>query len=158
MEKIERIETILPHGSIKVEYLGGHSSRPDGAAPAWPKALAAEAYHGVAGEIVKVLEPYTEADPAAIPIQVLTCFGNVIGRGPHFHVEEDRHGLNLFTVLVGETSKRRKDVSFGRARKLIEQADLQWAESRIASGLIRSCIHKDTRSHFKTLYSGLNLR
>jgi hypothetical protein len=103
--------------------------------PEWPKPLAPEAYHGVLGELVKTLEPSTEADPAAILIQTLACFGNVIGRASHFTIEADRHGLNLFVVLVGETSKGRKGLSFGRARSLLAQADPPWAESRIASGL-----------------------
>ena len=32
-------------------------------APKWPEPLAPEAFHGVAGEVVKILEPHSEADP-----------------------------------------------------------------------------------------------
>ena len=103
--------------------------------PQWPKPLAREAFHGGAGDVVRLLGPASEADPAGILIQTLACFGNVIGRSPHFTVEADRHSLNLFASLVGETSKGRKGVSFGRARSLFEQTDRQWAEDRIASGL-----------------------
>src|SRR5690348_6259561 len=103
--------------------------------PQWPKALAPEAFYGVAGEAIKLLEPASEADPAGILIQTLACFGNVIGRSPHWVIENDRHALNLFVALVGETSKGRKGVSFGRARSLFEQTDPQWAENRIESGL-----------------------
>lgn len=101
----------------------------------WPKALAAEARHGLVGEIVGLLEPASEADPVAILIQCFAMFGNVIGRGPHFTVEADRHSLNLFVALVGETSKGRKGVSFGRARNLFEVADADWGEKRFAGGL-----------------------
>jgi hypothetical protein len=104
------------------------------AAPAWPKPLSPEALCGLAGEVVKLIEPASEADPAAILIQCLAMFSNAIGRGPHFTVEADRHSLNLFVALVGETSKGRKGVSFGRARSLFEIADADWV-SRYAGGL-----------------------
>jgi len=104
-------------------------------APQWPKPLAPEAFYSGAGDVVKLIEPASEADPAGILIQTLACFGNIIGRGPHFTVEADRHSLNLFAALVGETSKGRKGVSFGRARSLFEQTDPQWTANRIEGGL-----------------------
>lgn len=110
---------------------GSASTRP----PLWPKPLAAEAYHGVIGDIVKVLEPASEADPTAILIQILVMFGNIIGHGSHYVVEEDHHALNLYAVMVGKTSKGRKGVSFGRARRIFEAADTTWASNRIAGGL-----------------------
>ncbi|MGH2871279.1 MAG: hypothetical protein ACRDL5_02330, partial [Solirubrobacteraceae bacterium] len=45
-------------------------------APAgWPAPPAPAAYHGLLGEIVRRLEPETEADPVAILCQLLACFG-----------------------------------------------------------------------------------
>lgn len=80
-----------------------HLKPPD--SPSWPKPLVPEAIRGEVGEAVKAIEPASEADPAAILLQTLCCAGNIVGRGPHFTVEADRHGLNLFTVPVGLTSK-----------------------------------------------------
>jgi hypothetical protein len=37
-------------------------------------------FHGLAGDIVRRIEPHTEADPVALLVQILTMFGNVIGR------------------------------------------------------------------------------
>jgi hypothetical protein len=62
----------------------------------WPEPLATEAYHGL--EIVKAVEPHTEADPVALLLQPLTGFGSIIGRKAHFRAEADRHYLNLFVV------------------------------------------------------------
>jgi hypothetical protein len=101
----------------------------------WPEPPAKEAYHGLAGEIVRAIEPDTEADPVAILVQTLVGFGNVIRRGPHFRVEADRHFTNLFTVLVGETAKGRKGTSWGRVRAVLERVDGDWAEKRIMGGL-----------------------
>lgn len=104
------------------------------AAPRWPK-LAPEARHGLVGRFVAAIEPHTEADPVALLIQFMTLFGNVIGRMAHFLVEADRHFLNLFAVLVGESSKGRKGVSLGHAKRPYETVDLDWATHRIESGL-----------------------
>src|SRR5262249_9708 len=68
--------------------------------PNWPE-LEKDAFHGLAGELVRILDPHTEADQAAILVQFLVAFGNAVGRGPHFRAEADRHGTNLFAVFVG---------------------------------------------------------
>ena len=93
----------------------------DPAGRRWPDALAPEAYHGVAGEIVQMIEPNTEADPAAILLQTLVAFGAFVGRMPHVRVEGDRHFANLFLVVVGGTSKGRKGTSWGRVRQIFER-------------------------------------
>src|SRR5215472_11202690 len=49
----------------------------------WPAPLAAQAFYGVAGEIVRCIEPHTEADPAALLFQFLCVFGNLVGRSPN---------------------------------------------------------------------------
>jgi hypothetical protein len=55
----------------------------------WPDPPAAEAFYGLAGRIVRAIEPASEADPAALLVQTLVAFGNVIGRGAYFEVEAD---------------------------------------------------------------------
>jgi hypothetical protein len=104
------------------------------ASPPWPE-ISDAAFHGLAGEIVRTIEPYTEADPVAILLQFLTMVGNLIGRTPYFPAEADWHYLNLFVCLVGETSKGRKGVSVGYPKRLLETVDAGWAQSRIMSGL-----------------------
>src|SRR6516165_10789743 len=74
---------------------------------AWP-VLAPAAYHGLAGEVVARILPDTESDPVALLLQFLVSFGNSLGRQPYYLIEQDRHFTNLFTVLVGQTSKSRK--------------------------------------------------
>jgi hypothetical protein len=106
---------------------------PDGAR--WPEPLAAEAFHGLAGEIVRAIEPHSEADPAGLLIQFLAAFGNVVGASPHFRVEADRHGTNIFVVLVGVTSVARKGTSLGHIRRIFQSVDAEWAAGRVLSGL-----------------------
>jgi hypothetical protein len=102
---------------------------------AWPEPLSEDAYHGLAGKIVRLIEPHTEADPAAILVQLLTAFGSAIGRGPHWMIEGDLHTTNLFTVLVGDTSKGRKGTSWGRVRQLFALVDDYWVDQCVQSGL-----------------------
>jgi hypothetical protein len=101
---------------------------------AWP-VMAPAAYHGLAGEVVTRILPDTESDPAALLLQFLVSFGNAVGRGPYYQIEHDRHFTNLFTVLVGQTSKSRKGTSAGRIRALFNIADAEWARERILGGM-----------------------
>lgn len=101
----------------------------------WPQPLAEEALYGLTGDIVKTIEPHTEADPAALLISYFVMFGNIIGRTAYFAVEADRHYMNLFACLVGATAKGRKGVSFGQVKRLFESVDEKWAKENITQGL-----------------------
>lgn len=102
---------------------------------AWPTPLAPEAFHGPTGELVRALEPATEADSAALLIQFLVGFGNLIGRSAYTHVEGDRHGTNLFATLVGPSSKGRKGTSLGRIRRILGAVEEPWENDHIVTGL-----------------------
>ena len=93
------------------------------------------AYIGLAGEITSMIAPHTESDPVAILLTFLTLFGNAVGRGPHYQVEGDAHGGNLFVLLVGDTAKARKGTSFGRVNQIMIEADEVWAKNHIHTGL-----------------------
>ena len=104
-------------------------------APAeWPAPPAPAAYHGLLGEIVRRLEPETEADPVAILAQLLVCFGAAVGRGAYFQVEATRHHPQEFVLIVGESATSRKGTSWDHARRLIATADATLSE-RILTGL-----------------------
>lgn len=100
----------------------------------WPSPIGRAAYFGVIGEYLEAIEPHSEADPAAILVQALVCVGNAMGRGPHFTVEDTRHGTNLFAVVVGKTSSARKGTSLDRAQRLVRLADPAWAENNDGDG------------------------
>jgi Protein of unknown function (DUF3987) len=101
---------------------------------AWP-VMDAAAYHGLAGEVVARILPDTESDPAALLLQYLVSFGSAVGRGPYYQIEKDYHFANLFTVLVGQTSKSRKGTSAGRVRTIFNIADPGWTHERILGGM-----------------------
>ena len=94
-----------------------------------------EAYHGLAGEIVSAISPYSESDPAAILVNVLTAFGSVVGNGPHFLVEKSEHHLNLFAVQVGRSAKGRKGTAWSTPKFMFQAIDSDWGAKRVKSGL-----------------------
>jgi len=101
-----------------------------------PLPMDSAAFHGLAGEIVRRIEPHTEADAGAMLIQLLVAFGNCVGRGPHFRVEDTEHHANEFAVIVGKSSKARKGTSFNRIVGLLETADADWRRDCQAHGLV----------------------
>jgi hypothetical protein len=100
----------------------------------WPR-LDELALRGVVGDLVRAIEPHTEADVPALLVQALTAFGSTLSRSAHFAVEADRHFMNLFGVLVGDTSKGRKGTSWGYVRRVFTAVDPDWASARILGGL-----------------------
>ena len=112
---------------------GGASPNPATEAAAWP-VMASEAFYGLAGEFVRLVEPHTESDRVALLLQFLAGFGNQIGRGAYARVEGDTHCCNLFEVAVGESSKARKGTSWGQVKLPLNTVDPNW-KSRVKSGL-----------------------
>jgi hypothetical protein len=109
-------------------------ARPAPPVQAWPDPPAPEAFHGVLGELVRAIEPHSEADPIGIMTQSLVMFGNCVGGTPYFVVEGTRHHVNEFMVNVGPTSGGRKGSGMDRARRPFTEADEGWARDRIMSG------------------------
>jgi len=108
------------------------------AQPKWPEPLAPEAFYGLAGDVVRAIAPHTEADPASLLLNFLSMFGNAVGFEPHAVAEAARHGCNLNTCIVGETSKGRKGSSTGWIQDLFFRADSQWVSGHIQNGGLSS--------------------
>lgn len=100
----------------------------------WPQ-LDPRAIRGVIGDFIRTVEPHTEADPAAILVQALIAFGSILKRSSYFTVEADRHYMNLFAVMVGDTSKGRKGTSGSYVRRMFAAVDPDWTNTHILSGL-----------------------
>jgi hypothetical protein len=99
----------------------------------FPAPMANDAFHGVAGQIVRIIQPVSEASPEAILAQLLVAFGNMIGRGPH-RKQAGIHHLNEFTVLVGETATARKGTSWAAINNLLKSVNEDWLSNRMRDG------------------------
>jgi hypothetical protein len=112
----------------------GANAGTDAGEAAWP-VMAPAAYHGLAGEVVSIIAPHTEADPIALHLHFLASFGSAVGRGPHYLVEATSHFANLFLVTIGRTSRARKGTGADWILRIFEIADPDWAHDCIHSGM-----------------------
>jgi hypothetical protein len=96
--------------------------------------LSPEALCGPIGEIVQVIEPHTEAHPAAVLIQLLAGFGSLIGSSP-YAMGDAEHPAVIFATIVGQSSKSRKGTSWQPAKAVLKEIDPAWFENRVVSGL-----------------------
>jgi hypothetical protein len=102
----------------------------------WPEPLGEATYYGLAGRLVQVADPCTEADPAGVLLTFLTMVGNVMGRGPHLTFGTELHRCNLFIGLVGASGSGRKGTSLGPGRAVVGAADPEWGTDRNVNGLV----------------------
>ena len=107
----------------------------------FPEPMGEEAYYGIAGEVVSIIKPNTEACPEGILTQFLLGMMNIIGRKPYCR-QAGIHHLNEFVVLVGETSIGAKGTSWDAANVLLEAVDSDWFNNRIHGGV------QSGRSHY----------
>lgn len=100
----------------------------------WPAPLAPAAFDGLAGEFVAVVEPETEADPAAVLIDLLVQVGHALGRTAHVRVGAVNHYPNLYGVVVGPSGAAgRKGTAYSEARRLLDRAAPE-ASARVVGG------------------------
>lgn len=126
------LEELLGRASERIETIDGYDYEepPEISIRPWPDAPDPAIWHGLVGDIVRLIEPHTEADPMAILGQFLVCFGNIVGRMPYWQVEATRHHCNLFLAIVGSTAKARKGTSWDLVIWLIDSCAKIVAESR----------------------------
>jgi hypothetical protein len=84
--------------------------------------------------MLTAITPETEADPVAVLLGWLTCFGSVVGRGSFVRVGADRHYPALFAAVVGKTSDA-KGVAWGVSKWPFSQADPAWASACVCPGV-----------------------
>src|SRR5260221_12143165 len=131
-DRVARMLATLAEASAKAEDQNSSDSY---FVASWPAPPSGTAYYGLAGDVVRLLAPHTEADPFALLLQFLVYFGAVIGPKPHFLHENTRHAMNLFAVLVGPTGKGRKGTSHDRVAALYRAVDAPWMREHVLKGL-----------------------
>jgi hypothetical protein len=124
-------QTPYRRGGGAAEYLDSGGDEPEEQDPAtsasaWPAPLAPEAFYGLAGDVVRTIEPHSEADPAALLVMLLAACGNLVGPCAHFIAEARKHFCRVWPVLVGETAKGRKGSAWSSLRYVLAMVDEVW--------------------------------
>lgn len=92
-------------------------------------------FHGLAGEIVNAIDPYTEACRAAVLISLLSGGGAMIGRGPHVFAGLVRHPPSIWGLLVGGTSLGAKGSAHAAARMFLRAAYPEFMRTNVLPSL-----------------------
>jgi hypothetical protein len=100
----------------------------------FPEPMAKEAYYGIAGEVVDIIRPNTEACPESILVQVMLGLMNQIGRKV-YRRQAGVHCLNEFAVLAGPSKTGCKGASWDVSSGLLETVDPVWFSDCIHSGI-----------------------
>lgn len=112
--------------------------------------LGEAAYHGLIGEFIRAVAPYTEATDAGIIAHLLAAVGTIIGPGPHTLTSGAKQPARVNTVLVGPTSIGRKGTSLVPVDLLMQLVDGDfWKQQRVGGlstgeGLIGRVADKKT--------------
>lgn len=80
-----------------------------------------EAFQGVLGEAALRSWETSEAPPEAILLSLLTAAGSHLG-SCRAAFGDTRYGLNLYSLIVGPSSRGRKGASWGSAKRIIDLA------------------------------------
>lgn len=100
----------------------------------WPT-LDPAALHGLAGDFVRLVDPHSEADHAALLAQFLCAFGCGIGPSAHVLVEATPHTGRINALVIGETAGGRKGTAKDQVDRIFRIADGDWLEAGRVSGL-----------------------
>ncbi len=103
---------------------------PDRELPLEPAALS-----GPLGAWVSEAGAHTEADPAALMLSALVAFGVAAGPGRYMMAANRPQNARLFTLLVAESPKSNRGLSWALTRDLLEVIDPHLARQRVLTGL-----------------------
>jgi hypothetical protein len=101
----------------------------------WVKPMAAEAFHGIAGDFVRLIEPHTEADPAALLTNFLIAAGVLFGRHARCVADGKTHFPVDYLVMVGKSGESRKGTASTRTLNVINRVEENFSDEHVLSGL-----------------------
>lgn len=95
-----------------------------------------DVFCGFLGEVVRDLDPTTEADPVSVLATLLVAASVMMGRNPYVQIGDDKHPALIWAMIVGKTNSGRKGASKGTAMRIISGADPEFSHAPfLTSGL-----------------------
>ncbi|MFF7588641.1 DUF3987 domain-containing protein [Kitasatospora purpeofusca] len=101
--------------------------------PVGAPVLANEAYAGLAGRIVRHVEPMTEADNAGMLASLFAGFSAMIGNGPKVRVGRRRQSLAIWSLMMGPTGEGRKGTATDEVEEFLRVAEPKFFEGKNVS-------------------------
>lgn len=95
----------------------------------------APVWDGLLGQITKAVDPYSEHDPVAFFMELMTMFGCSLNRNPHYLLGKTPHYTNLFVCIVGDTAEGRKGTAHGYAKDIFKRIDPDFVQKRMPASL-----------------------
>lgn len=132
MDEADRRAVLEAHGIGRAQTNGQPET--NGQLLEWP-VMDPAAFKGIAGEVVDLLGPHTEADPVGILVAFLGQFGALVGAGPHIRLSGASHPPKIYAVLVGDSSSR-KGAAYAMVRWVMNTAAPIVVPDRWTKGLV----------------------
>src|SRR5262249_52396104 len=133
--------TFSPFTAFSTEPLDAHI----------PPPMRSAAFHGIAGEFVRLWEPETEGCAEALLVQFLAAVGNLFGPGPYIRRGADFHRMKLNVILVGLSSDGGKGSSLSPVLHTLPPVDKSWDRSRFNTAVSGEGIVKAVRDESREL-------
>jgi hypothetical protein len=106
-EQVEASASKKAGPTVAVGAKGSEAPEEPTALP-WPAPLADAAYYGDLGTIAREMEPYIEADSAALLVNLILTAGVAMGHGPHLQVGAGQHTAD-YGATIGESGDNKAD-------------------------------------------------
>lgn len=101
----------------------------------WPREMAPEAFIGLPGDFVRLVEPHTEADPAALLTNFMVAGGVLFGRDAYAGADGRKHYPVEFLLVAGQTGAGRKGTASERTLPVMDRVEEGFRSQRVLSGL-----------------------
>jgi len=101
----------------------------------WPSEMGPEAFIGLAGDFVRLVEPHTEADRSALLGNFLVGVGVLFGRNAYAVADGRKHYPVEFMLTAGQTGAGRKGTATSRVMPLLEGVEENFSSKRVLGGL-----------------------
>ena len=100
----------------------------------WPRPMTPEAFVGLPGDFVRLIEPSTEADPCALLANFLVASGVLFGREAYAIADGRKHFPVESVLACGATGSGRKGTASTRVFSVMEKLD-PFFDSHVLGGL-----------------------
>jgi hypothetical protein len=127
---MNHVESPLGENFFPKPKLVGPSSAED-----WPRPMAPEAFVGLPGDFVRLVEPCTEADPCGLLANFLVASGVLFGREAYAVADGKKHFPVESLLACGATGSGRKGTASTRVFSVMERVDPFLLDSYVLGGL-----------------------